>query len=97
MYKFTPPSTKSGSLPSKSCAIREDPNIPSCSGHYFKEERMLEPGSCMLDTLLNIRASGPVNAEVVPNSATEIVVEEQVQHVLIHIFIADETKIILQT
>ena len=94
MYKITSPSSKGCIFSSESPSIPEDPYIPSWSEHNFKEEGMLKPWSCMLNTLLNIRASGPVNAEVVPNSATEIVVEEQVQHVLIHIFIADHTKVV---
>ena len=96
MYKITSPSSKSSLLSSKSSVIPEDPDIPSCREHYFKEERMLEPGSCMLDTLLNIRASGPVNTKIAPNSATEVAVEKQMQPILIHKFITNNTKIIIQ-
>ena len=96
MYKFTFPSTKSCILSSESSTILEDPNIPSCSEHNFKEEGMLELGSCMMNTLLNIRSPGPVNRQITPNSAAEVAIEKQVQPIFINIFIANDTKIVIQ-
>ena len=83
MYKITSPSSKSCIFSSESPAIPEDPYIPSCSEHNFKEEGMLKPSSCMLNTLLNFRAPGPINGNIIPYSATEVTVEKQVQPILI--------------
>ena len=96
MYKITSASGKGCIFSSEHPSIYEDPDIPGCSEHNFKEERMLKPGSCMLNTLLNIRSPGPVNGEITPHSAAEVAVEKQVQPILIDIFITNNRKIVIQ-
>ena len=50
----------------------------------------------MLDTLLNLRAPGPINGKIIPHPATKVTIEEQVQPILIDKFIADNTEIVIQ-
>ena len=95
MYKITFPSTKGCILSSESSSIPEDPNIQGCSEHNFEEERMLKPGSCMLNTLLHIKSPGPINGKVIPHSTTEVTVEKQVSPILIGIFMANNIEIVI--
>ena len=56
---------------------------------------MPEAGSSMHDTLMYIRASIPINAQIIPDSATECAIKEQVDPILIHKLTANETKIVI--
>ena len=95
MYKIASPRSKTSLLPPKDPPISEDPNIPCCCEHHFKEKRVAKTGSRTGNTLLGIRPLGPVNLKVIPHSGAEIALEEQVRSVLMDISITYNTKIIL--
>ena len=97
MDEFTFPCTKGGSVSSEGSAISENPYIPCSCQHNFKEEGKSEAGPSMDDTPLDIRATSPINAQVIPYSGAELAIEEQMDSVLIQIFTTDETKIIILT
>ena len=95
MDEFTFPCTKGGSVSSEGSAISENPYIPCSCQHNFKEEGMPKAGPSMKDTLLYIRTSSPINAQVIPYPGAKLAIKEQVNHVLIYILIANETEIII--
>lgn len=95
MYKFTTPSTKKRSFPSKCPAISKYPNIPSCREDHLKEEAFSKSLPGQRNTLINIGAASPVNLKIISNSSTAVIRKEQVLAILICMLMAQHTKIII--
>ena len=90
MDEFTLPSTESSSLSSEGSGISQNPNIPCSCEHNFNEERVREVGPSMQDTLQNIGASRPINAQVAPDTIAEAAHKKQMDSNLIRQLTANE-------
>ena len=77
MPKSSTPFIKSGPLISENLGISNDPNVPTCSEHHFKEKRLVKIIPSMNNHIRHRVPCRPFNLKVIPDTNTEIAVEEE--------------------
>jgi len=77
MPESSSPFVETCPLTSEHFCIPDDPNIPAGNKHYFSEKGLIKTSPCLDDKVRHGGSRRPINLQIIPNSDTEIAVEEE--------------------
>ena len=77
MDECTSPFIESSSLMPEDLSVPDDPDIPASNEHHFGEEGLPKTPASIKNQMSHGVTRRPINLQIVPNSDTEVAIEEQ--------------------